>query len=102
MPPLYRPQLARLVKQAPEGDDWLHERKYDGCRIGCAIGDRTVTLLSRNGREWTAAFPEIVKARKSRPRGGAGVHAIAVDAWAGYWTAKQRLTPAAIAAIAGV
>ena len=62
MPPLYRPQLARLVKHAPEGDDWLHEMKYDGYRIGCAIGDRTVTLLSRNGREWTAAFPEIVKA----------------------------------------
>ena len=62
MPPLYRPQLARLVKHAPEGDDWLHEMKYDGYRIGCAIGDRTVTLLSRNGRKWTAAFPEIVKA----------------------------------------
>ena len=60
--PIYSPQLARLVKHAPEGDDWLHEMKYDGYRIGCAIGDGTVTLLSRNGREWTAAFPEIAKA----------------------------------------
>src|SRR5918994_4313750 len=60
--PIYSPQLARLVKHAPEGDDWLHEMKYDGYRIGCAIGDGTVTLLSRNGSEWTAAFPEIAKA----------------------------------------
>src|SRR3712207_7405234 len=25
----YRPQLATLVKAAPEGDEWLHEIKYD-------------------------------------------------------------------------
>jgi bifunctional non-homologous end joining protein LigD len=58
---LYRPQLARLVKRPPEGDAWLHEVKFDGYRIGCLIQKAHVTLLSRNGRDWTAAFPEIVR-----------------------------------------
>ena len=35
--PPYRPQLALLSKAPPEGDDWLHELKLDGFRIGVAI-----------------------------------------------------------------
>ena len=57
--PPYQPQLARLVKEAPEGDDWLHEMKYDGYRIGCRIEGGKVRLISRNGKDWTEAFPEI-------------------------------------------
>jgi bifunctional non-homologous end joining protein LigD len=56
----YRPQLATLVKQAPEGNAWLHEIKYDGYRIGCRIHRSRIALYSRNGKDWTAAFPEIV------------------------------------------
>ena len=59
--PQYQPQLARLVKQAPDGDQWLHEMKYDGYRIGCRIQRGTIHLISRNGKDWTHAFPEIVK-----------------------------------------
>src|SRR5436309_1750902 len=58
----YRPQLAQLVKQPPDGPEWLHELKYDGYRIGCAIERGRVTLISRNGNDWTAQFPEIAKA----------------------------------------
>ncbi len=61
----YRPQLATLVKTAPEGEDWLHEIKYDGYRIGCRIRGSRVALYSRNGKDWTAAFPEIVEAARS-------------------------------------
>ena len=61
----YRPQLATLVKTAPEGDDWLHEIKYDGYRIGCRIRGSRVALYSRNGKDWTAAFPEIVEAARA-------------------------------------
>ena len=60
--PPYKPQLARLVKEAPEGDEWLHEMKYDGYRIGCRIDGGKVRLISRNGKDWTAAFPEICDA----------------------------------------
>ena len=58
----YQPQLATLVKSAPEGDEWLHEIKYDGYRIGCRIRGRRVALYSRNGKDWTTAFPEIARA----------------------------------------
>src|SRR3954464_14653447 len=60
--PDYVPQLATLVDTPPYGDEWLHEIKYDGYRIGCRIRGNRVTLLSRNGKDWTAAFPEIVDA----------------------------------------
>lgn len=58
----YRPQLARLVKAPPEGDDWLHEFKYDGYRIGCMVRAARATLVSRTGKDWTAAFPEVARA----------------------------------------
>jgi bifunctional non-homologous end joining protein LigD len=38
--------------------------KYDGYRIGCRIQGRAVTLISRNGKDWTSAFPEIVEAAR--------------------------------------
>jgi bifunctional non-homologous end joining protein LigD len=58
----YRPQLATLVKDAPAGADWIHEIKFDGYRIGCAIEGREITLISRNGKDWTRAFPAVVEA----------------------------------------
>src|SRR4051812_8744646 len=60
--PSYDPQLAQLVKTAPEGADWVHELKYDGYRIGCRINNGRIMLISRNGKDWTAAFPEIAEA----------------------------------------
>ena len=51
--PPYRPQLALLVKTPPEGDDWLHELKLDGFRIGVEIDRGKVRLLSRREKEWT-------------------------------------------------
>jgi bifunctional non-homologous end joining protein LigD len=62
LPRTYAPQLATLARTPPEGPEWLHEMKYDGYRIGCRIDRGAVTLLSRNGKDWTAAFPEIVRA----------------------------------------
>jgi bifunctional non-homologous end joining protein LigD len=60
----YRPQLATLVQEPPPGDEWLHEMKYDGYRIGARIRNGRVTLYSRNRKDWTAAFPRIVDAVK--------------------------------------
>jgi bifunctional non-homologous end joining protein LigD len=60
--PEYQPQLALLVKEPPAGDDWLHEMKFDGFRIGCRIDRGAVTLLSRRRKDWTAAFPPIAAA----------------------------------------
>jgi bifunctional non-homologous end joining protein LigD len=61
----YRPQLATLVKAPPAGDAWLHEIKFDGYRMGCAIARGDVRLTSRNGQDYTAAFPELVADARS-------------------------------------
>ena len=62
--PSYKPQLAKLVQDPPDGDDWVHEMKFDGYRIGCRIDGQSVKLISRTGKEWTAAFPEICDAAR--------------------------------------
>src|SRR4029453_14205736 len=67
----YSPQLATLVKEPPQGDAWLHEIKYDGYRIGCRIARGRATLYSRNGKDWTANFPEIARAAERLDAGSA-------------------------------
>lgn len=62
VPSQFRPQLATLVRTPPEGDEWLHELKYDGYRIGAIVDGRKVRLLSRNGNDWTARFPAVAEA----------------------------------------
>jgi bifunctional non-homologous end joining protein LigD len=62
LPAEYLPQLATLTKTPPAGDEWVHEIKLDGYRVGCLIEDGRVRLISRNGLEWTARFPEMVEA----------------------------------------
>jgi len=58
----YDPQLATLVDRPPSGEGWCHEVKFDGYRIGCHVDGQRVALISRNGKDWTAAYPEIVQA----------------------------------------
>ena len=55
-------QLATLVDEAPEGDQWVHEIKFDGYRLlGFLAGDEVV-LRTRNGNDWTSSFPAIAAA----------------------------------------
>ncbi len=61
LPKFVPPQLATLVSQAPSGEAWLHEMKYDGYRILARLDHGRVTLLSRNGRDWTEKFPTIAE-----------------------------------------
>ncbi len=60
--PAYAPQLASLVASAPETDEWLHEVKFDGFRMGISVSDGSARLLTRNGLDWSERFPEIVTA----------------------------------------
>jgi bifunctional non-homologous end joining protein LigD len=63
----YRPQLATLVKSPPRGPGWVHEIKFDGYRIGGLLRGGEVTLISRNGKDWTAQFPEVARAVAALP-----------------------------------
>ncbi len=65
--PAFRPQLALLVSEAPEGDAWLHEVKYDGYRIGAAVEGGRATLWSRSGKSWTSQLPEVAAAVEALP-----------------------------------
>src|SRR5271170_2637572 len=65
LPEWKRPQLTQLVQEAPEGDQWLHEIKYDGFRMHARLDHGTVRLLTRNGLNWTAKYPPIAGAVSS-------------------------------------
>src|SRR5229473_311514 len=62
LPRKFQPQLATLVDSVPQGDDWVHEIKFDGYRILALLVDGKVTLMTRNGLDWTRKFPEIAAA----------------------------------------
>jgi bifunctional non-homologous end joining protein LigD len=55
------PQLATLVEEAPAGDDWIHEIKYDGFRILSWLEPGRTRLLTRNRKDWTARFPVVAR-----------------------------------------
>jgi len=56
------PQLATLVKDVPQGEQWLHEIKYDGYRLLCMFSGGDVRLLTRHGNDWTDRFGSIAEA----------------------------------------
>ena len=62
LPQSPRPQLATLVGEAPEGEEWLHEIKFDGYRVLCRIEDGGVRVITRNGKDWTDRFPGVGEA----------------------------------------
>jgi bifunctional non-homologous end joining protein LigD len=64
-------QLATPVSTPPQGEDWIHEIKYDGYRILCRLAAGQARLFSRNGKEWTDRFPEIAEAASRIPIGTA-------------------------------
>jgi bifunctional non-homologous end joining protein LigD len=65
LPSFIPPQLATLVKEPPSGDEWLHELKFDGYRMLCRIHRGRVSVWSRNGKDWTEKFQNVVEAVKS-------------------------------------
>ncbi|HVT90580.1 MAG TPA: DNA ligase D [Tepidisphaeraceae bacterium] len=55
----FTPQLAILSTKPPEGDQWLHEIKFDGYRIIAQVKAGKVKLITRNGNDWTSKFSVI-------------------------------------------
>ncbi|CAN7518417.1 DNA ligase D [Rhizobium sp. LjRoot98] len=58
-PTFVKAQLATLTADAPDGDDWLNEAKFDGYRLMVSIGKGGVTCFTRTGLDWTEKFPDI-------------------------------------------
>jgi len=60
-------ERATLVKNVPEGDDWLHEIKFDGYRVLARRDGKRVTLASRNQQDWTHRFASVADAVAALP-----------------------------------
>ncbi|GAF11246.1 LOW QUALITY PROTEIN: ATP-dependent DNA ligase clustered with Ku protein, LigD [Bacillus sp. JCM 19045] len=56
--------LATAATDLPIGDQWIYEVKYDGYRCLLHWDKEGPRLFSRNEKELTAAFPEIIDACK--------------------------------------
>jgi len=67
LPAFIEPCLATLVDKAPDGDNWIHEIKFDGYRIQARLDNGKVKLLTRRGLDWTKKFPTIVEAISKLP-----------------------------------
>src|SRR5438445_13192838 len=60
-------QLATVVDTPPEGDEWLHEIKFDGYRLLGFVSGGASRLLTRNGKDWTSKFPSLSAALNELP-----------------------------------
>jgi bifunctional non-homologous end joining protein LigD len=67
MPEFIAPQLATLVREPPQGDEWFHELKFDGYRMLCHLHRGQARFWSRNGKDWTEKFPNLAQALKAFP-----------------------------------
>jgi DNA ligase D-like protein (predicted ligase) len=66
-PKWIKPQLTRLVDEAPDSPDWLHEIKYDGYRMHARLDGGKAQLLTRTGLDWSKQYRFTVEALQSLP-----------------------------------
>jgi bifunctional non-homologous end joining protein LigD len=63
--------MAILVSEPPSGPRWIHELKLDGFRMGVFLTTRAkrrdVQIVSRNGTDYTGAYPEVVDSALALP-----------------------------------
>jgi bifunctional non-homologous end joining protein LigD len=67
IPDFIEPQLATLVKTAPDTAQWIEEIKFDGYRMLCRIEGGAARLYSRSNKEWTGNFQNIADAAARLP-----------------------------------
>ena len=56
------PMLPTLVSKAPEGDDWLHEIKYDGFRTQLVLDGSKGRAFTRRGFDWSDRYRPVLAA----------------------------------------
>src|SRR5260370_23326503 len=68
MPP-FTPMEAKVQSELPRGDVWQYEPKWDGFRAVAFKDGDEVVIHSRNAKDLTRYFPELVPAlRKIKPK----------------------------------
>lgn len=59
---------ASLGHELPRGAEWRFEPKYDGMRVIADVSTRHVRLVTRNGKDKSSQFPEVVLALRELAR----------------------------------
>ena len=59
-PSFVAPMLPSLVLDAPAGDEWIHEIKFDGYRTLLVVGGGQARAFTRNGYDWSDSYQPIV------------------------------------------
>ena len=60
-PGVLAPMYATIGREVPGDGEWSFEPKYDGVRVLAVAEGSEVRLVTRNGKEKTAQFPEVVQ-----------------------------------------
>ncbi len=58
---MWKPMLPKLSEEVPVGEEWMYEVKYDGFRALLTWEEHSITLTSRNGKDLTPLFPEVIQ-----------------------------------------
>lgn len=66
-PRFIAPMKPRLLEDPPAKGDWIYELKFDGIRLIAVKDGSKVNLISRNGNELAARFPEVAESVESLP-----------------------------------
>lgn len=61
-PAFHKVQLATLEEEAPQGEGWWHEVKFDGYRALIALGQGGTRVFTRNGHDWSDRFAALIPA----------------------------------------
>jgi len=67
MPQIRQPIAATQVAKPFHREGWIYEEKYEGWRVVAYKDADRVRLVSRNGRDLTPRFPELVAAVEALP-----------------------------------
>ena len=67
LPARIAPQLAVVAEEAPGGDAWLHEIKYDGYRALCRLEGGRAQLFTRSGQDWSDRFAPVTRSCAALP-----------------------------------
>jgi bifunctional non-homologous end joining protein LigD len=62
LPGFIEPCLPSPAERPPSGPRWVHEIKHDGFRMMVRGDPAGVRLLTRNGHDWSARYPQISEA----------------------------------------
>jgi bifunctional non-homologous end joining protein LigD len=59
------PMMPTLVAKPPQGDDWMHEAKFDGYRSQIIIDAGGARIFTRRGLDWTSKYRDLAAAART-------------------------------------